>query len=525
MLLYKPFFKQINRPIFWAISMALIYAAVMLYITIHLLHDSYNTNAFDLGIFTQVLNNTLHGKIFYSTAGGNQFAHHFSPILFLLVPVYWLFPYAQTLLVVQGLILAFGGYLVYVIARDYNFSEGNSLILEGLYFLNPLVWGVALWDFHEVVFSIPALLLMFIGLKRKNWIFFGLGLFLALATKEDVVLALGCFGFILVILDYRQHQRIEKTSMIILGSAIFAYGMGVMISKLDSGAESARMLSYFTNRYEYTAFPLQEAIPMAFGTVISMGSLFLVGAYLAPFAFLPLLSLRWCIPALLIMLSGILSTHYGQHSELMQYPAAAIPFLFVSFMEVLPKVRENQQIKSIFKKMENRTVGYAVVLIILISVGIIADGRIHLIALPDKHDAALNQVISSIPDNSTVTANNVVFPHLCSRTETYLFAEEGKGIAPAAGISKGNWGFSDKDTEYVVVDLKKNPYLIPKIKTISEKYEQIMSVDGVSLYQLKSFSFQTSGCSFKEETIGGMANATILFLTRHWSLAYLCPVR
>ena len=191
----KPFLKWTQKPLFWAIVIALLYAAVTMYITIHLIHDSYHSTAYDLGLFTQELKYTLQGKILYSPAiGGSQFAYHFSPVLLLLVPIYWLFPHAQMLLVVQGLLLAFGGYLIYIISREYNFSHRAGLILEGLYFINPLVWGVALFDFHEVAFAIPALLIMFLGMKKKNWFFIILGLILALSTKEDVVVAVVSSG-------------------------------------------------------------------------------------------------------------------------------------------------------------------------------------------------------------------------------------------------------------------------------------------------------------------------------------------
>ena len=113
MLTVKSYFKCVKQPLFWAVVITLFYAAVTLYITIHLMHDSYNTNAFDLGIFAQELKNTLHGQILYSPAiAASQFSPHFSPVLLLLVPIYWLFPYPQMLLAVQGLVLAFGGYLL-----------------------------------------------------------------------------------------------------------------------------------------------------------------------------------------------------------------------------------------------------------------------------------------------------------------------------------------------------------------------------------------------------------------------------
>jgi hypothetical protein len=35
---------------------------------------------------------------------------------------------------------------------------------------------------------------MFLGLRRKQWVLFGLGLFFALISREDAIVALGAFG-------------------------------------------------------------------------------------------------------------------------------------------------------------------------------------------------------------------------------------------------------------------------------------------------------------------------------------------
>jgi len=466
---------------------ALLYAAVTMYITIHLIHDSYNTYAFDLGIFTQELKNTLQGQILYSPAlGTSQFAIHFSPILILLVPLYRLFPHAQMLLAVQSLLLAFGGYLIYVIAREYNYSHRASLILEGLYFVNPLVWGVALFDFHEVAFAIPALLVMFLGMKRKNWIWFSVGFIVALATKEDAVVALGVFGFVMMLSEYWQHKNISKISIIIFCAAIFTYGLSVIISRLASGGESPGLLSFFTSRYAYICQPLSAAIPLAAHTIFSNDTLFLIDAYFLPLALLPLLAPKWVIPALLILLSGILSTDIGQHGQLTQYPAVAIPFLFMAFIEVLPRIKQDPQIRTILKRTNNRAIAFSLIPIVIISIFLISQGRIKLASLPDAHDTSINQIVASVPDNATVTASNIIFPHLVSRTDVYLNAREGQEIAQSGGIINHVWGYPEKDTEYIIIDTKRSDIAESDIELISSQYTLIKKIDGVMLFQLNS---------------------------------------
>ena len=486
MLSSKSILGQTKKPFFWAVVIALLYAAVTMYITIHLIHDSYHSSAFDLGVFTQELKNTLQGQILYSPAiGGSQFIPHFSPVLFLLVPLYWLFPHSQMLLVVQALLLAFGGYLVYVLAREYHYSYRTGLILEGLFFINPLLWGLALFDFHTEAIIVPALLVMFLGMKKQNWLYFGLGLLFTLASKEDVVLMLGVFGVLLMLVDYWQHKKVSKISIVIFTSSVLTYGLGVLVSHLASHGEPARILSFFTNRYSYVGQPLSQAVPLVFHTVFNMDSLFLIGAYLAPLVLIPLFAPKWSFPALLILLSGILSTDFGQHGELSQYQAVALPFLFIAFMEALPKILSNHRIQYYLKITKNHAVIYILIIMVLISVGIISKGRIKIASLPDAHDAAINQVIAFVPDNASVTASNVIFPHLCSRADTYLDAPEGKMITPDASIRNAVWGFPDKNTEYVVIDIG-NYVVPPGYAILFKQYDLIKDIDGVLLYRLNS---------------------------------------
>ena len=470
-----------------AITLALAYTAITIYITL-LLHNSYHTYAFDLGAFTQTLKYTLQGKIlWHPSIGVSELAHHFSPILLLLVPVYWLFPYAQTLLVVQGITLGFSGYLVYVLARELKYSHKVGLIIEALFFVNPLVWGVALFDFHPVVFAIPALLVMFLGLKRQNWVLFGCGLFLALISREDAIVAIGAFGVTLLIYNYVKTRKVDRISLVLIASAVVAAAMTLAVSAATSTGQSPIILSYFTNRYEYVDQSLWQTFLAVLQTIFSSGTLFLFCAYLVPLGCLPLLALQWSIPGLVIMLSSVLSTRVEQHAQLHQYPAAAIPFLFMAFMVALPRLKEDPLVRYLMKQTQGRIQGYSLVLLIIASASIISMGRIRDVRLENKHEKAIDRVIAAIPDGVTVTANNYILPHLCARTDTYMpeFLDTGTGII------NGDWGYPYRETEYVVVDsmLKQecvNGYWEDAIiKQITQKYEPVLSIDGAILYKLR----------------------------------------
>jgi uncharacterized membrane protein len=479
--------KLTRTPYLSAILIAIVYTALTIYITL-LMHDSYHTYAFDLGAFTQTLKYTLQGKLlWHPSIGLSELSHHFSPALLFLVPLYWLFPYAQMLLVVQGITLGCSGYLVYLLAREHNYSQRTSLIIEILFFVNPLVWGVALFDFHPVVFAIPAILAMFMGMKRKKWLLFGVGLFFALISREDAIVAIGVFGVVQLIYTYFKTKRIDRISIVLIASATVAAGLALAVSAAASTGQPPVILSYFTNRYTYVEQSLWQAILSALGTVFSSGSFFLICAYLVPLGLLPLLSLQWSAPALVIMLTGMLSDRAQQHEELNQYPAVAIPFLFLAFIIALPRLKEDPLVQCSLKYTAGRIKGYSIALLVVASLIIITMGRIQLVQLPSEHDKVIDQVLAAIPDGATVTASNDIFPHICSRTDTYLpeFLDTGTGIID------GDWGYPDRDTEYVVVDsmhmqLSTGGYWeIAIMRQIAEKYDLILNIDGTRLYRLR----------------------------------------
>ena len=81
------------------------------------MHDGYGTPGYDMGIFDQGvwLLSRFHAP-FVTVMGRNLFGDHTSFILLLAVPLYWVWPHAQTLLVLQTCLLAAAAVPVYLLA-------------------------------------------------------------------------------------------------------------------------------------------------------------------------------------------------------------------------------------------------------------------------------------------------------------------------------------------------------------------------------------------------------------------------
>ena len=161
-------------------------------------HWSFHSTASDLAVFDQVLWNTLHGRFMESTLSLAQcvphsfFGDHFSPVLLLLVPFYAVHPHPETLIVIQVLALAAGGWPVYLFARRYLPTSEERLVWVAAYVLSAPLAFVTLYDFHEVALGVlPLGLAAYFLATRRTWPMV-VCLALAFLVKEEAgVIALG----------------------------------------------------------------------------------------------------------------------------------------------------------------------------------------------------------------------------------------------------------------------------------------------------------------------------------------------
>ena len=470
-----------------AIILAVGFIGLYIFMSVYLIYNSYGSGALDLGLFVQMMKSTLHGQIMVLSANGySQFTTHFSPILFFAVPFYWLFPYTQTLLVLQSALIGVAGFLVYYIARYFKLSNGWSLFIEVLFFVSPLVWGIALFDFHEIVFALPLLLLMIIGLLKKNWWLFGISLLLSLLVKEDITATIIVFGISVLAFTYFKQKKFSRVAMVMVVSGVVSLGVGILVSKIASHG-SPMFLRYVTPtdsgalRYDYFNISLPQTIYKLAENVLSGWSILLVLYYLLPLFFLPLGTLEWVIPALFILASNVLSTYFGQHCQLNQYSAGAIPFLFIAGIITLSKLKWQGLIHR-SKKYIVMGVGFGLI-VISVLMSFMVENRGNLLRIPNSHDEAIDNVISHIPNGSSITSCDNIEPHLVPKYDSYL--------CPEPDVEGLIYGTPIYNTDYVIIDDKivENTGWEDIIRQ-DKDYTLIYENDGCELYQLVNVNIE-----------------------------------
>jgi uncharacterized membrane protein len=129
-----------------------------------MLYGLVEMSGWDMGIYTQALHSGVTGHLFYSALiPGSYLSEHFSPMLFLLVIPYYLFPSAYTLLIIQGLAIGFSGLLLFLLSKNIlvkaKIKENKrwlnpgfiSIVIATAYLMSPLTESPIFFDFHLMV--------------------------------------------------------------------------------------------------------------------------------------------------------------------------------------------------------------------------------------------------------------------------------------------------------------------------------------------------------------------------------------
>lgn len=177
---------------------------------------------FDFGIFVQMFYYMKETLIPYTTCERyellSHFAVHFSPIYYLILPFYLLFPAQETLVIVQLLAVLSGVIPLYLMCRRKRMKGFVTLAVCAVYLLYPTLRGGLFYDFHENKFLAPLImwLLYFFEEENERKKKIGVVVFtvLLLMVKEDAALYTACIGL--------YHSLVPKdTNHRVLGFCVF----------------------------------------------------------------------------------------------------------------------------------------------------------------------------------------------------------------------------------------------------------------------------------------------------------------
>ena len=408
-------------------------------------HHALQTRLLDLAIYDNIFYHSSHGNFLGSNfiATGNHANAHFDAILVLLSPLYYIYPRAELILVLQAIWCGAGVVPAYLLGRAHLRSAWAGVTLAAAWALYPALHGANLYEFHSLtLLAMPMLWLLYLLTTGRLRAFFVLLPFVLL-IREDASLLVACLAFTAVLTGER---RLVRAGWITIGVAalyfilikIFImgaadplggnYGFGWYYKDMTAGKSlGGILLSLVTNPTFAIDFALRET------KVIYLLQLLL------PLAFLPLFGKPWRFAAAFGLFYILLASRGPVFSIHFQYSVVLFPVLFALTPIAVRRLRESGLPERIGLA---RAQLVAVLLACVLASSLLMSWKFGG-AVPNTsfrggwaripHSLTVEQemryqefrkFIEQIPADASITATSRIAPHVSNRAEIWSYTDK-----------------------------------------------------------------------------------------------------
>ncbi|MGD8609300.1 MAG: DUF2079 domain-containing protein, partial [Myxococcales bacterium] len=128
-------------------------------------HHALQTRLLDLGIYDNIFYHSSHGNLLGSNfiPTNNHANAHFDAILALLSPLYYIYPRAELLLVLQAIWCGSGVIPAYLLGRDHLGSRWAGMTMALAWALYPALHGANLYEFHSLtLLAMPMMWMLYL---------------------------------------------------------------------------------------------------------------------------------------------------------------------------------------------------------------------------------------------------------------------------------------------------------------------------------------------------------------------------
>ncbi|NLK39317.1 MAG: DUF2079 domain-containing protein [Clostridiales bacterium] len=424
------------------------------------------TPNFDFGIFSQMFYYMKETLIPYTTTERDRllshFAVHFSPIYYLILPIYMVFPSPATLLAVQAIAIALGIIPLYKLGKHYNLRNWAITLLVGVYVLFPALIGGNFYYFHENKLLTVLLLWLFYFIEKERNIPTAIFAVLVLMVKEDAPIYVAFIGLYILL---SRRGAIRGTSLL-GGSVIYflvvtklmtQYGEGIMSNRYNNYIFDPKggLLSVVVNIIKNPAY--------LFTQILTEEKLIFLIYMFVPLAMIPLAIKKpsRIILILPLVLINIMPNYIYQYNIGYQYTYGSSAFLFylaiMNLGEISPPISKRLLLSALAASM--------------IFFAATHTDRINYVKSyieSREQIKAINEGLALIPKDKSVKACTFLVTPLSDRKVIYQYE------------------YTKHTTEYVVLDLRysTSEYNINDYR--NSRYDEIYFVEGtIAIFRLK----------------------------------------
>ncbi len=410
----------INYKIAFAV-VAAAFAVMSVWMSINTInrYRGFSASNFDFGIFAQLFENMAkHGSTVISVERNEMMSHffnHFSPIYYVLLPIYMLFRRPEALLGIQAVFITASAFPLFLIGKKMGLKPLTVMFLGLIAIVAPAFVSPMFYDFHENKF-LPFFMLWFIyffmdGKYKVSYVF----MLLTLMIKEDAAI------YVIFTLIYFMlvHKQVKKS---VIGLCItFIYFVPVMIYMRKYG------LDFVGWRYGVYFLSGQDKIMQMFQNILMAPGFFIKNVFsedcfvfmlymLGSLLFLPLASrdFRRLILLIPFVAINIMTDYPYQHDIGFQYTYGSFALMLVLFAD---------NVKDMQPQTKNMAVFSAFITSFIMMLGVcMSDFTFYNKNYEDNKERfeQTEAVLDRIPQDVSITADTFILPHLYDREELYM---------------------------------------------------------------------------------------------------------
>lgn len=410
-------------------------------------YATYSSPNFDFGLFVNMFHHMRETGLPITSSERDMllshFAVHISPIYYLLLPLYFIFPSPYTLQIGQALVLAGGVLTLYLLAKHKGLSNKMTILTVIAYSFSPIIICGTSYDLHENCFLVPLLLWVFYFFEREKYLFMYISAALVFCIKEDACLFVFFFGlFVFFSRRKRMHGAILcAVSLIYFVSAVLIlthFGNGILSSHFknymydDNGLLGMVRIILTNPAYVFAQTLNAEKLPYLMYVLMPLGFLPLATRKVSHF-----------ILILPFMLFNLMTSYVYQFSIDFQYSYGAISCLI--YLAII----NSSELGGRARRYMMSLAAIASVMCFFVTAFPKLDAYVSRYVKSKETFEILDEALESLPEDATVKSSTFFVPHIADRDEVYEIK-------------------SENETDFVVFDMR--PALINETTELREKY-------------------------------------------------------
>lgn len=414
--------------------------------------SNFGTFDFDLGIFDQQIWLAAHHLNALGTVRGlTMWANHVNPVIYLLVPFYWLGAGPHFLYLVQVAAIASVAVPLYQLARDRLHSDRLALVVPFAWLLYPANEWMTWWAFHPEYLALPAFVYAYWFADRNRWWPYWVCVVMVLSTKEDAALAIIALGVILV----TRRQLRAGVATIIAAVAWFVISVRVIMPLATPNATQIYLYMYaqFGSSFWSILFNIVRHPSHILDAIFTWSHVHYYEQLALPLGLLFVLSpvtLVLVVPTFLLNVAN----NQGYPADIrFQYTTFIATGLFIALIEGLARIKRRELLAlAALALVISSLVTNATYSPSSLNQHVFNDGVWSLQANAQTREATA--LLSRIPANAAVSASYNIEPHLTHRDRIYTWPNP--WVRSNFGVSASQPPESGADANYLFLFVSEN---------------------------------------------------------------------